>query len=426
MLVGVVIGIGIFGFPPLVAQHSPTPGAYMALWLLGGLVMFIGALCYAELGSAYPDTGGEYAFLSRAWGVNVGVLFAWARGTVIQTGAIAAVAFIYGDYAQVLLPLGEHGPAVHGALAIAALTALNMTGTLESKRLQLVLTGATVLAMVIVSVAGVALPEAAAPSSGQALAAPVGSLAGGLGMGMVFVLLTYGGWNEAAYLSGELRNPERDMSRVLLIGSVVLTVVYLAVNFSYLHVFGLAGLRASHAVGADMMALLAGKWAVALLSLLICCTALSTINGSIFTGARIYYSLGRDIPALRGLGAWNERGATPARALFAQGVITLLLMLFGAMSHGGIQAMVAYTAPVFWLFMFLTACSVIALRLRDPQRRRPFKVPWYPVTPLLFALSCLALFVASVRYAGTGALLGLLVLAAGIPLLWLQKHVQKA
>lgn len=426
MLVGVVIGIGIFGFPPLVAQHSPTPTAYMALWLLGGIVMFIGALCYAELGSAYPDTGGEYAFLSRAWGMNVGVLFAWARGTIIQTGAIAAVAFIYGDYAQVLLPLGEYGSAVHGALAIGALTTLNMTGTLESKRLQLVLTSATVLALVVVSIAGMVLPVGATPSPELPLPAPIGGLAGGLGMGMVFVLLTYGGWNEAAYLSGELHNPERDMSRVLLIGSVVLTAVYLAVNFSYLHVFGLAGLRASQAVGADMMALVAGKWAVVLLSLLICCTALGTINGSIFTGARIYYSLGRDIPALRGLGAWNERGATPARALFAQGVITLLLMLFGALSHGGIQAMVAYTAPVFWLFMFLTACSVIALRKRDPQRRRPFKVPLYPMTPLLFALSCLALFIASVRYAGTGALLGLLVLAAGIPLLWLQKHTQKA
>ncbi|HUH61053.1 MAG TPA: amino acid permease [Candidimonas sp.] len=426
MLVGVVIGIGIFGFPPLVAQHSSTPEIYMGLWLLGGIVMFIGALCYAELGSAYPDTGGEYAFLSRAWGVNVGLLFAWARGTVIQTGAIAAVAFIYGDYAQVLVPLGKYGPALHGGLAIIALTALNMAGTHESKRVQLVLTCATVLALVVVSVAGAALPEAAAAIPGQPLSAPVGGLAGGLGMGMVFVLLTYGGWNEAAYLSGELRNPERDMSRVLLIGALVLTAVYLVVNFAYLHVFGLAGLRASQAVGADMMALVAGEWAVALLSLLICCTALSTINGSIFTGARIYYSLGRDIPALRGLGAWSERGATPARALLAQGVITLVLVLFGALSNGGIQAMVAYTAPVFWLFMFLTACSVIGLRLRDPQRRRPFKVPLYPITPLLFALSCLALFVASVRYAGIGALLGLLVLAGGIPLLWLQKHTQKA
>jgi len=424
MLVGVVIGIGIFGFPPLVAQHCATPTIYMGMWLAGGLTMFVGALCYAELGSTYPDTGGEYAFLARAWGVNVGMLFAWARGTVIQTGAIATVAFIYGDYAQILLPLGPYGPAIHGAIAVMALTFLNVAGTVQSKRVQLVLTGATVVALIIVSVTGLAMAE---PNAITALrAAPAGSMAGNLGMGMVFVLLTYGGWNEAAYLSGELTNPGRNMSRVLIFGTVVVTVVYLIVNFAYLRTFGLDGLRSAQAVGANMMEFVAGPWAAISLSVIVCCTALSTANGCIFTGARVYYSLGRDVPALRILGAWNIRGSTPARALFLQGAITLLLILFGVLGRGGIEAMVAYTAPVFWLFMFLTACAVVVLRERDGSRARPFSVPWYPLTPVLFAMSCLALFAASVRYAGAGALLGLLVLAAGIPLLWLQKRVQKA
>jgi len=423
VLVGVVVGIGIFGFPPLVAQHSATTTIYMALWVAGGLVMLVGAMCYAELGSTYPDSGGEYSFLASAWGAPVGVLFAWARGTVIQTGAIAAVVFIYGDYAQILLPLGSYGPAIHGALAVAALTLLNVLGTLESKRLQLVLTGATVLALLIVSIVGLTL-------SGSAAAAPPvtawqgssASLAGSLGMGMVFVLLTYGGWNEAAYLSGELRNPQRNMSRVLLLGSVLVTAVYLLVNYVYLRIFGLQGLRATHAVGADLMQLVAGPWAAVGLSVLVCCTALGTINASIFTGGRMYYALGRNVPALRALGAWSTRGQTPARALLVQGVITLLLILFGARSNGGVQAMVAYTAPVFWLFMFLTAAAVVVLRRRDKNRHRPFRVPLYPLTPILFALSCLALCWSSVQYAGTGALLGLVVLVAGLPLLWLERR----
>ena len=424
VLVGVVVGIGIFGFPPLVAQHSATTTIYMGLWMAGGLVMLVGAMCYAELGSAYPDSGGEYNFLVRAWGTPVGVLFAWARGTVIQTGAIAAVAFIYGDYAQILVPLGAYGPAIHGALAVAALTLLNVLGTLESKRLQLVLTGATVLALLIVSIVGLTLANAAATLPiDTAWQGPSGSLAGSLGMGMVFVLLTYGGWNEAAYLSGELRNPQRNMSRVLLIGSVVVTGVYLLVNYVYLRIFGLEGLRTTQAVGADLMELVAGPWAAVGLSLLVCCTALGTINGSIFTGGRMYYALGRDVPALRGLGAWSTRGETPARALLLQGAITLLLMLFGVRTNGGIQAMVAYTAPVFWLFMFLTAGAVVVLRRRDKNRHRPFRVPRYPLTPALFALSCLALFWSSVQYAGAGALLGLVVLVAGLPLLWLGRRV---
>lgn len=427
VLVGVVVGIGIFGFPPLVAQHSATVSIYLGLWLAGGLIMLVGALCYAELGSAYPDSGGEYNFLVKAWGVPVGVLFAWARGTVIQTGAIAAVAFIYGDYAQILLPLGAYGPAIHGAVAVAALTLLNVVGTLESKRLQLILTGTTIAALLSVSVVGLTLANGAAMESADAIwQSPSGSLAASLGMGMVFVLLTYGGWNEAAYLSGELRNPQRNMSRVLLIGSVVVTAVYLLVNYAYLRIFGLDGLRTTQAVGADLMQLVAGPWAAVVLSLLVCCTALGTINACIFTGGRMYYALGRDVLALRSLGEWSTRGATPVRALLLQGVITLLLILFGALTNGGVQAMVAYTAPVFWLFMFLTASGVVILRLRDKDRHRPFRVPLYPLTPALFAVSCLALFWSSVQYAGVGALLGLIVLVAGLPLLWLERRVSVA
>src|SRR5690606_11336716 len=154
ILVGVVVGIGIFGFPPLVAQNAWSPFAYMAMWVAGGFLMLVGALCYAELGSAYPDTGGEYTFLTQAWGRKLGVLFAWARGTVIQTGAIAAVAFIFGDYAQRLFSLGIHGAAWYAALVVALLTAVNMAGTLESRRLQRLLTLATVLAMLLIAIAG--------------------------------------------------------------------------------------------------------------------------------------------------------------------------------------------------------------------------------------------------------------------------------
>src|SRR5690606_16237631 len=163
------------------------------------------------------------------------------------------------------------------------------------------------------------------------------------------------------------------------------------VNAAYLRIFGLDALRGSQAVGADLMRLVAGPWAAILLSLVVCCTALGTINGSIFTGARVYYALGRDGRALRGPGEWDDRGKTPARALLLQGVITLALILFGAASQGGIQAMVAYTAPVFWLFMFLTACAVMVLRRRDKELARPFKIPLYPLTPLTFAFTCLAL-----------------------------------
>ena len=423
LLVGVVIGVGIFGFPPLVAEHADNAFVYIGLWLAGGLVMLVGALCYAELGAGYPDRGGEYHYLNLAWGRQVSLLFAWARGTVIQTGAIAVVAFIYGDYAQRLLPLGDYGSAWHATLVLLALTALNILGTHESKRLQVLFTGITLLALVTVIVAGLLLAEPVADPA-PAAADTGGNLAGMLGMGMVFVLLTYGGWNEAAYLSGELRNPGRNMSRVLLLGTLVVTGVYLLANLVFVNIFGLEGLRQSSAIGADLMTIVAGPWGGVLLSALICITAVSTLNATILTGSRVYYALGRDVPQLSMLGAWNDRAATPVRALVVQCLITLPLLLFGALSENGVQSMVAYTAPVFWLFMFLTALSLLRLRRLHPDRTRPFKVPLYPLLPLMFAASCLGLFWSSALYAGAGALLGLAILAAGLPLLLLQRPAE--
>src|SRR5690606_37167660 len=269
ILVGVVVGIGIFGFPPLVAQNAPNAATYMGLWVAGGLVMLVGALCYAELGSAYPDAGGEYAFLGRAWGRDVALLFAWARCSIIQTGAIAAVAFIFGEYAQVLMPLGHQGPAIYAAAVVAALTILNVVGSTESRRLQWVLTVASVLALVAMAIGGLAVGEGSTSELVSAASTPtpgLGELTGMLGMGMVFVLLTYGGWNEAAYLSGEIRDVGRHMLRVLLIGTAIIVSLYVLVNWAYLHVFGLEGLRETPAVGADMSRLLAGPWASVMLS----------------------------------------------------------------------------------------------------------------------------------------------------------------
>ena len=197
-IIGVVIGIGIFRTPSLVASGVGSETLFIAAWVLGGFIMLVGALCYAELGSAHPDAGGEYHYLSRAYGKPIGLLFAWARGTVIQTGAIAAVAFVYAEYASNILPLGTYGNAIHALVAIVAITALNLVGTPQSARAQLLLTALTVLALAAVIIAGLSTTGTVHPPI------QAGSQWGTFGLAMVFVLLTYGGWNEAAYLSGEL------------------------------------------------------------------------------------------------------------------------------------------------------------------------------------------------------------------------------
>jgi amino acid transporter len=237
-------------------------------------------------------------------------------------------------------------------------------------------------------------------------------------MAMILVLLTYGGWNEAAYLSAEVRDTRRNMVRVLVYGTVAIALLYLLINVAYLSTLGLAGLRASEAVAADLMRLAVGEAGAIVLNLLICAAALSTLNASIFTGARVFYALGQDLPLLQRLGLWNERGSNPRNGILVQGVIALALVALGAATRDGFQAMVEYTAPVFWSFMLLTGISLFVLRRQAGPGEVAFRVPLYPLTPILFCLSCAYLLYSSIVYTGVGALVGIAVLLAGTPLLF--------
>jgi len=413
-IIGVVIGIGIFRTPSLVASGVGSETLFIAAWVLGGFIMLVGALCYAELGSAHPDAGGEYHYLSRAYGKPVGLLFAWARGTVIQTGAIAAVAFVYAEYASNILPLGTYGNAIHALVAIVAITALNLVGTPQSARAQLLLTALTVFALAAVIVAGLSTTGTIHPPI------QAGSQWGTFGLAMVFVLLTYGGWNEAAYLSGELKDVRRNMVRTLLLGTLVVTVVYMLANLAYLNVFGLEGLRKSNAVGADLMRVVAGDASAIVFSIIVCICALSTLNATVFTGARVYYALGRDLPAIRALGVWEMHGDKPANALLLQCAIALALIVFGSVMRDGFEAMVAYTAPVFWFFLLLVAISVFVFRSRGGDL--PYRMPLYPLPPIVLGAAAIWMIYSSIVYAGIGSIIGVAVLLLGTPLLWLARQ----
>ncbi|HEY7459261.1 MAG TPA: APC family permease [Xanthobacteraceae bacterium] len=416
-MIGIVIGIGIFRTPSLVANFTGSGTLFIAAWALGGVIMLAGALCYAELGSAHPNAGGEYHFLSRAYGPSVGVLFAWARCTVIQTGAIAAVAFVYADYASNIVPLGTYGAAIHAVLALVVLTGINLIGTPQGARTQIALTGLTIVALLAVILAGISSSGSVAPSP----AAPSSPSFGMFGLAMVFVLLTYGGWNEAAYLSGELKDVRHNMVRTLLLGTAVVVAVYLLANIAYLNVFGIEGLRKSSAVGADLMRIVAGDASAIVFSLIVCVCALSTLNATIFTGARGYYALGRDVPPVRKLGVWEERGDKPANALLLQFVISLALLLFGSVTRDGFEAMVAYTAPVFWFFLLLVAISVFIFRNRSGTAELPYRMPLYPLPALILAAAAVWMIYSSLAYAGVGSWVGVVVLIAGIPLVLLAR-----
>jgi amino acid transporter len=411
LIVGVVVGTGIFKTPSLIAANTGSDGVFFFAWILGGIISLIGALCYAELATAYPHAGGDYHFLTRAFGRNVGFLFGWARMTVIQPGSIALLAFVFGDYLSQLLP-SAFGSSLCAFMAVIGLTFMNAMGTRQGAWTQKVLTAAKVIGLFLVCLAGLAFAPSLPPA--ETASSPSGV---SFGLAMVFVLLTFGGWNEAAYISAELHEGRRNMIRVLLWGLGTITFLYLFAGFAYIKGLGLSAMGRSEVVAADLMRRPFGESGAVIVSILIAITTLGAINGTIFTGARTNYAVGRDFKLFAFLGRWRETTNVPANALMLQGAIASGLVLLGTVTRKGFETMVDFTAPVFWLFFLLTGAALFALRVREPGVARPFKVPWYPFIPLLFCISCGYMLWSSLVYTGIGAAAGVVLLLAGAILL---------
>ena len=425
IIVGIVIGAGIFKAPSLVAQFTGSFEWMLTAWVAGGGISLIGALCYAELAATWPHAGGDYHFLHRAYGRHVSFLFAWARFSVITTGSIALLAFVFGDYMSALFSLGTYSSAIWGALAVVVLTWVNARGIHASAGTQSWLTLAEVLGLVLIIVAGLWLWQAGEGAGFMASAATAAASGSSgmpdiamLGLAMVFVLLTFGGWNEAAYLSAELQGSRRRILHALVISLTLITLLYLAVNMAFAYGLGIDGMAKSEAVAADLLRVAFGRTGEALIAVAVAVASLTSINATMIVGARTNFAVGRDWPALHALGRWHPERGVPTAALYAQSAFALALVVFGGSVRGGFQTMVDYTAPVFWTFFFLCSVALIVLRVREPQTPRPFKVPLYPILPLFFAAVCLYMLWSSLAYVKAGALAGVGVLVVGGGLLW--------
>lgn len=417
LVVGIVIGAGMFSVPAVVAANSAGPGPMLLAWLAGGVLSLAGALCYAELATAHPHPGGEYHFLRLAWGPRLAFLFAWARLTVIPTGSIALLAFIFGDYASQILPLGAMSPALFAAGVVVVLTALNAVGLRTGKRTQNLLTALQTAGVVAILLAGLLL-EPVAPAAAPAAAATTQHW----GLVLIFVMLAYGGWNEAAYVSAEVVAERRALPRALVASIALVTLLYVLMNLAYVRVLGVEAMAGSDAVAADMMRRVLGERGAQAISAAVALAALTSANATMLMSARTGYAFGRDAPMFALLGRWHPTLHGPVNALLVQSAIALALIGLGAWTRRGFETMVEYTAPVFWLFFLLTGLALFRLRGRAPAVAAPFRVPLYPLTPLLFCAMCAYLLYASLRHTGIGALLGVGVLAVGGVVLLLGGH----
>ena len=396
LIVGIVIGAGIFKTPSLVAGISGDAGWALVLWLAGALISIVGALCYAELCTAYPNAGGDYHFLHRAFGRNISFIYGWSRATIINTGSIALLAFVFGDYMSTLVNLGAYSSAIWALFIVIFLTAVNLAGIHASSRIQDWLTATEVIGLLAVIAAGFWVDAPASGAIQWFAQAPVPSQ---WGLCLVFVLLTFGGWNEAAYISAEVKGGPRTMVWVILVSMVILTIIYMLVNTALLLGLGLSGLSQSKTAASDLLGFAFGPWAQKALGLFVAIAALTSINATMFVGARTNFAVGSDWKALRKLGQWQLDIGSPKQALLLQALISISLIALGTQEADGFSAMVEFTAPVFWGFLFMVGLALLWLRQTDPNTTRPFKVPLYPVLPLIFCAACAWLTYSSITYA---------------------------
>jgi APA family basic amino acid/polyamine antiporter len=426
LAVGIVIGAGIFKTPSLVAGITGSSSTMMLAWVLGGVLSFVGALTYAELASAHPSAGGDYTFLTRAYGKRLSFLFAWARSTVIVTGSIALIGFILGDYLTRLLPLGPYSSAIYAAIAVALLTLFNLAGLKSSARLQNALTLLEVSGVLLVAVAGVIVR-----GSFELPAEPTGeSFSGGaFGLAMVFVLLTYGGWNEAAYVSAELRGGSRSILRALIAAIAIITAVYVALVLAAVSGLGFEAFAKSSAFGVDLMTSAFGPLGGHLIAVIVAISALTSMNATMIVGARSNFAVGNDWRLFNFLSGWRDERNVPMSGFALQAAIAIALIALGAVEHDGFATMVEFTAPVFWFFFLLSGVALFVLRRKHSSVARPFSVPFYPVTPLVFIGTCAYLLYSSITYAQSqnAGLVAVTVTAVGLVVLaiaeWRERRV---
>jgi APA family basic amino acid/polyamine antiporter len=403
IIVGIIIGAGIYETAPTVAQCLGSGAGVILAWLAGGFLALTGALCYAELATAYPREGGDYIYLTRAYGRWSGYMFGWSQLAIVRPGDIALMAFIFGRYAQTLYAPCANSGRFYAAGAIVVLTVINILGVNAGKFTQNLLTIAKIVGLVAISLAGLTAP---AP-------APLSPVPGtfsweGLQLAFILVLFTFGGWNEMAYVAAEIKRPQQNIVRGLVIGTVAVTALYLLINSAFLSALGLAGLSNAQAVAVEMVGRVFPQAAGRVIAVLICISALGAVNGLVFTGARISYALGADHKSFRPLGRWSGRFGTPVWALVVQGVLSLVIVC----AAGSFIATILYTAPVVWLFFLATGLSVFVLRRKEPLIPRPYKVSAYPLVPLVFAACCIFMLYSSASYALAKKPVGLLFLGA--------------
>lgn len=422
IVIGTMIGSGIFINPAHVARELGSPALMLAAWALGGVLSFFGALAVAELGAMYSRAGGIYVYLREAYGPLPAFLFGWALILVIESGTVATLAVGFASkYLPVFVGLSPLQQRLAAVALIAALALVNILGVRKGAYLMNFLTSVKFVALIAVCTLLFLFARgsttnflAAAPGAGR------GAL-GGFGVALVAVLWAYKGFETGSYSAGELRDPQRKLPLGLFIGTLVVMFLYVLANLAYLYVFPAARMAGSARIAADVMALVFGPGGAAAVSLIILLSMTGTANGHLMTSSRVFYAMARDGLFFRGVGRVHPRFRTPHVAIIVLAGWAALLSLSGTF-----EQLYSYVIFGFWIFMGLTVAGVIVLRRRRPELPRPYRTWGYPLTPLLFVLSAVLLTVNSLIQAFWNSFIGLALILLGIPVYFLWRRLGSA
>jgi len=421
LVMGGIIGSGIFVTPAEVAQHVDTPFLIVGVWVLGGLVALAASLVYAELAARRPAVGGQYAYLRDAYGPLPAFLYGWALLLVIQSGGMAAVAITFARYFGNLIQLPVPESAVAVAV-LALLTLINCLGVRSGSNVQSALMvlkilaiGALVFVGFLFAPAGMAGPHAMTTRSVSTLAA--------IGAALTPVMFSYGGWQTSSFVAGEMRNPQRDLARGLLLGVAGVVVLYTSVAFVCVHALGPAGLAASKTPATDVMRLALGDRGATLIAIGIAISALGFLSQGMLTAPRVYFAMAEDGLFFRSVANVNSATRVPVVAIVLQGVAAAAIALSGTFGQ-----ILSYVVSVDFIFFGLTGAALFVFRRRDPDQPVAFKVPLHLLTTSLFVGACALTVLATVWNNLANSMIGYAILLAGVPacLYWQRKKRRSA
>jgi len=403
-VVGGIIGGGIFRTPATVAERLRSPGLVLLAWVIGGIVALIGAFCFGELGQRRPRAGGGYVYLRETFGALPAFLYGWTLVLVIATGAIAAVAVTFADYALTLFGLPHRFSVPLAVGAIVFHTAINYVGVRPAAITQNIFTVLKLVALAMLIGAGLTLTAPYRPLPSLTVASPIGAI----GAALVPILFTYGGWQQTNFIAEEIVDPERNLPRALVLGVAIVVTVYLLTNVAYLRVLGIEGLSASTAPAADTMRAVLGPVGGTIIAAGIAMSTFGFLNLVILVTPRVLQAMAADGVFFRRFAVLHPRYQTPTAAIAALGVFAVALTLTGTFGQ-----LVDYVTFGDWIFFGLCVAGLFIYRAREPVTA--FRVPGYPVTPALFVLAAAYVVFSAVASNPKNAAIGAGLIALGIP-----------